>query len=82
MVRAHGKGGGTQAAPGCSALNSGSDPQRGGGWYLEPLAAATEGHVYSQGSEGNRWCSVPGPSMVAMTPQVTGATDGACSWDL
>ena len=50
------------------------------GWYTGPLTMATAGSVHSQGSESkNRWCLVAIPSS-AMTPEMTGATGGACSW--
>ena len=65
------------AAPGCSALGSGSDHQA-----PEALVMAAAGCVHSQGSESNnRWCSVAVP-FSAMTPEVTGATGGTCSWTL
>ena len=35
------------------------------GRHPEPLAVATVGRVCSQGGEGNRWCLVVGPSVVA-----------------
>ena len=47
--------------------------------HPETLEVAAVGHVPSQGSEGNRWCLVAVPSS-AVTPEVTGAISGACSW--
>ena len=44
------------------------------------LGVATAGCVYSQGGENNSWCLVAEPS-TAVTPEVTGATGDACSWD-
>lgn len=58
------------AAPGCRSLGSGSDPQVGGSDAQSLWQQKWLGHVCSQGSEGNGWHLVAGPSSTAI-PEVT-----------
>ena len=79
VVKTHGEV--VQAASGCRALGSDSDPQAGVGHTQSIWQWQQQGMCFPRGVRAtmNGWSLVSMPSSV-LIPEVTGAAGGACSW--